>query len=89
MIPEPVQALVEPTQAEPENLDELPAWILDMEQPESEKEIPGQADQELEWKLEELPDWLKEITESESAGEVAPISGTGFSSRNCSCCRDC
>ncbi len=71
--PEPAQALVEPTQAEPENLDELPSWILDMEQPEPDKEIPGQADQELEWKLEELPDWLKEITESEGAGEVAPI----------------
>ena len=71
-VPEPVQAVVEPTQAEPENLDELPAWILDMEQPEPEKEITGQADQELEWKLEELPDWLKEITESEGTGEVAP-----------------
>jgi cytochrome c-type biogenesis protein CcmH/NrfG len=70
--PQPEQTTSEQAEAEAENLDELPAWILDMEQPEPEKEIPGPAEEELEWKLEELPDWLKEITESE--GTVEPIS---------------
>jgi cytochrome c-type biogenesis protein CcmH/NrfG len=66
------QAVTEPIEAEPENLDELPAWILEMDQPEPVKEIPGQAEEELEWKLEELPDWLKEITESEGTDQLTP-----------------
>ena len=71
-IPEPEPTLPEQTGAESENLDELPAWILDMEQPDAAKDVPGPAEEELEWKLEELPDWLKEITESEGGEGVTP-----------------
>jgi tetratricopeptide (TPR) repeat protein len=55
-----------------ENLDELPAWLLEMEKPDEEKEAPAQYNEALEWQVEELPDWLKEITESETGEEAAP-----------------
>lgn len=55
-----------------ENLEELPAWLLEMEKPEEEKEAPAQYNETLEWQVEELPDWLKEITESEAAEGAAP-----------------
>ncbi len=61
-----------PAEAGEENPEELPAWLLEMDQPQEEKEAPAQYDEALEWKVEELPDWLKEITETEAAEEVAP-----------------
>ncbi len=52
----------------------LPAWLHDLEEPETESEIlavnqetvPGETEipVALEWKEEELPEWLKEITET-------------------------
>ncbi len=61
-----------PAEAAEENLDELPPWLLEMEQPEEGKEAPAQYNESLEWQVEELPDWLKEITESETTEEAAP-----------------
>jgi tetratricopeptide (TPR) repeat protein len=69
---EEATVLSAPAEAGEENLDELPAWLLEMDKPEEEKEAPAQYGEELEWNVEELPDWLKEITESEAPTEVAP-----------------
>jgi len=44
--------------------EELPAWLLELEQPEPEKETPVVSAEALEWESDELPAWLKEITES-------------------------
>ena len=51
--------------------EEIPAWLLEMEQPEPELEQPEPEKEELapskeapEWKSDEVPDWLKEIAES-------------------------
>ncbi len=71
---QPAAALEEPAlpEAEPIEEGELPAWLVDMSQPEAEKEAPGTAEEPLEWEPEELPDWLKEITEAEQPQQAAP-----------------
>jgi tetratricopeptide (TPR) repeat protein len=61
-----------PAETAEENLEELPPWLLEMEQPEEGKQAPAQYNESLEWQVEELPDWLKEITESETTEEAAP-----------------
>jgi cytochrome c-type biogenesis protein CcmH/NrfG len=50
---------------------ELPAWLLDMEQPEPKKEPPAIPAEPLDWESEELPTWLKEMAES-GEPEAAP-----------------
>jgi tetratricopeptide (TPR) repeat protein len=75
--PEAEQTVEEAASALPtpdENLveEELPAWLVELEQPAPEKETTAAAEEPLEWKLEEVPDWLKEITESEQAVEATP-----------------
>jgi len=50
--------------------EELPAWLLELEQPEPEKETPVVSAEALEWESDELPAWLKEITESVPSEEV-------------------
>jgi tetratricopeptide (TPR) repeat protein len=53
--------------------EELPAWLLELEEPQAEEE-PASAPQEtLDWQAEELPAWLQEITESEPSSEVPGI----------------
>lgn len=51
--------------------EEIPAWLLEMEQPEPEleqpepeKEEPAPSKEAPEWKSDEVPGWLKEIAES-------------------------
>ncbi len=59
--------------------EELPAWLLEMEQPEPEKETAIPSGEPSEWKGDELPDWLKELAETDETEElgkpveVAPI----------------
>jgi hypothetical protein len=71
---QPAEVSQEITQPEAEELaeGELPAWLVELEQPESEKEAAGSTEEPLEWEPEELPDWLKEITEAEEPQQVAP-----------------
>lgn len=64
-------AAVVPPEVEAPKSDELPSWLLEMEQPEAEKEVTAPSEEALEWKSDELPSWLKEITESAPA-EAAP-----------------
>jgi tetratricopeptide (TPR) repeat protein len=74
-IPEIQEVAIEPVSAispEPEtpSTEELPAWLLDTEQPKDEKGLPIPSQEALEWKEEELPDWIKEITETAPPIEV-------------------
>ena len=59
---------------EPEipHAEELPAWLLEMEQPEPEKEPSIGTEEPLAWEAEQLPDWLKEMAES-GEPEAAPL----------------
>ncbi|MFZ0533875.1 MAG: tetratricopeptide repeat protein [Anaerolineales bacterium] len=66
---EPLSAV--PPETELPKAEELPAWMLEMEQPEPEKEEQVSSEEVLEWKSDELPAWLKEITETAPL-EAAP-----------------
>jgi tetratricopeptide (TPR) repeat protein len=59
-----------PAETEAPKSEELPAWILEMEQPVEEIKPPISPTGALEWKEDELPAWLKEITESEESEKV-------------------
>jgi len=73
---EPVSAIAPDTQLpQPE---EVPTWLLELEQPEPEleqpepeKEEPASTKEALKLESDELPDWLKEIAET-APSEGAP-----------------
>ncbi len=58
--------------------EDVPAWMLELEQTEAEKDTsastPEALPEALEWKEEELPDWLKEIAGTPAA-EPAEMQG--------------
>jgi tetratricopeptide (TPR) repeat protein len=64
--------------------EELPAWLLELEEPQVEDEPASPSEETLGLESEELPAWLQEITESEPASEVpdtAPLGKTELTSQ--------
>jgi tetratricopeptide (TPR) repeat protein len=70
-VEQPVQEVA--PQAEIPPTEELPAWLLELEEPQAEEEPAESPEQPLELKAEELPTWLQEITEAEPAAEAPPV----------------
>ncbi len=56
-----------PAETEIPQAEELPPWLLELEQPEPTKETDAGSEEALEFKSDELPDWLKEITETRTS----------------------
>jgi tetratricopeptide (TPR) repeat protein len=57
--------------------EELPAWLLELEEPQAEEEPASPPEETLGLEAEELPAWLQEITESEPASEVPDTAPLG------------
>ena len=71
VIEEPVQEVTPEEEISPE--EELPAWLLELEEPETEEEQTGSPEETPELETEELPAWVQEITEGEPASEEPDV----------------
>jgi tetratricopeptide (TPR) repeat protein len=53
--------------------EELPGWLLELEEPPAEEEPAASSEETLSWETEELPAWLQEITETEPGSEAPGV----------------
>ena len=70
---EPISAIS--PQAEEQQIEELPAWLIASGTQLGEKETPATTPETMVWKEEDLPDWIKEIAETTPSKEI-PIEQT-------------
>ena len=80
---EPVSAIS--PQAEEQQIEELPAWLIASGTQLGEKEAPGPTTENMVWKEEDLPDWIKEIAVTTPSNEIPieqPVSDEQFAALN-------